>query len=176
MDTPMHHDDLPHLPDLDDRLAQLRSATTHLDAPRCVEKELMQAFTHQFARRRPSHRLSHWPWYRRLGLLEWSAAGVCAALTAGVLGLLLAPPHLVDGLPDTALVRIDNGAAFIALDSFERIEAEPAPRLVETAVPRTILAALGLPVTPDNAGEDVRAEMLVGAGGEPLALRLSSID
>jgi len=168
MDTTMHHDDLPDLPHLDDRLAQLRTATMHLDAPRCVEKELMQAFTAQFARRRP--------WYRRLGLLEWSAAGVCAVLTAGVLGLLLVPPRLADGLPDSALVRIDNGAAFIALDSFERIEADPAPRLVETAMPRTILAALGLPVTPENAGEDVRAEMLVGAGGEPLALRLSSID
>jgi len=172
MNTTMH-DDLPDLPELDQRLAQLRMATTHLDAPRCVEKELMQAFTHQFARRQPSHR----PWYRRLGLLEWSAAGVCAALSAGVLGLLLVPPHLVDGLPETgALVRIDNGAAFIALDSFERIAAEPAPRLVETAVPRTMLAAFGLPLTPENAGDDVRAEMLVGAGGEPLALRLSSID
>ena len=67
------------------------------------------------------------------------------------------------------------GGAFIALDSFERIEAEPAPRLVETEVPRTMLAALGLPATPENAGDAVRAEMLVGAGGEPLALRLSSL-
>ena len=73
-------------------------------------------------------------------------------------------------------LRIDKGAAFIALDSFERIEAEPAPRLVETEVPRTMLAAFGLPAAPENAGEAVRAEMLIGAGGEPLALRLSSND
>ena len=87
----------------------------------------------------------------------------------------LTPPRLgeSDAQP---LVRIDNGAAFIALDSFERIEAEPEPRLVETEVPRTMLAALGLPVTPENAGDAVRAEMLVGAGGEPLALRLSSLN
>ena len=166
MDTTMNHDDFP---ELDARLAQLRAALAGVDAPRCVEKELMQAFTHQFA---PAQ-----PWYRRLGLLEWSAAGVCAAVSVGVLGLLLVPPHLAGGLPDASpLVRIDNGAAFIALDSFERIEAEPAPRLVETEVPRTLLATLGLPVTPENAGEAVRAEMLIGAGGEPLALRLNSID
>ena len=161
----MDHDDLP---DLDNRLAQLRTALTGVDAPRCVEKELMQAYQARFARKAP--------WYRRLGLLEWSAAGICAAVIAGVLGLFLMPDHLA-GLPQTSpLVRIDNGAAFIALDSFERIEEEPAPRLVETEVPRTMLAALGLPVTPENAGDAVRAEMLVGAGGEPLALRLTSID
>lgn len=155
--------------DLDARLAQLRTSLATIDAPRCVEKELMQAFTRQFARERP--------WYRRLGLLEWSAAGLGAAVTAGVLGLLLMPPQLADGLPGAGpLVRIDNGAAFIALDSFERIEEEPAPRLVETDVPRTMLAAFGLPVTPENAGDAVRAEMLVGSSGEPLALRLTSID
>jgi hypothetical protein len=161
----MTHDDTP---ELDTRLAQLRSALSGVDAPRCVEKELMQAFTSQFARQRP--------WYRRLGLLEWSATAACLLVTAAVFGLLMLPPHLAGESQLQPLVRIDSGAAFIALDSFERIEAEPDPRLVETEVPRTMLAALGLPVTPENAGEAVRAEMLVGAGGEPLALRLTSID
>src|SRR5690349_16244585 len=65
MDTIMHHDDTP---DLDLQLAQLRTGMAGIDTPRCVEKELMQAFAAQFAQRRP--------WYRRLGLLEWSAAGI----------------------------------------------------------------------------------------------------
>lgn len=160
----MTHD---HNPELDTRLAQLRSALAGVDAPRCVEKELMQAFTSQFARQRP--------WYRRLGPLEWSATAACVLVCVAVLGLLALPPRL-GGSDAPPLVRIDNGAAFIALDSFERIDAEPDPRLVETEVPRTMLAALGLPVTPENAGEAVRAEMLIGAGGEPLALRLTSID
>ena len=167
MDTIMTHDDNP---ELDTGLAQLRSALAGVDAPRCVEKELMQAFTAQFARQRP--------WYRRLGPLEWSASAACMLVCVAVLGLLALPPRLAGESPLQLqpLVRIDNGAAFIALDSFERIDAEPDPRLVETEVPRTMLAALGLPVTPENAGEAVRAEMLVGAGGEPLALRLTSID
>jgi hypothetical protein len=162
----MDHDDSF---DLDTRLAQLRAGIANIDTPRCVEKELMQAFSSQFARQRP--------WYRRLRPLEWSAAAACALVSGAVLGLLALPPRLAGGLPDAQpLVRIDNGAAFIALDSFERIEAEPDPRLVETEVSRTVLAALGLPATPENAGEAVRAEMLVGAGGEPLALRLTAID
>lgn len=162
----MHHDDTP---DLEFQLAQLRTGMAGLDTPRCVERELMQAFAARFARRQP--------WYRRLGLLEWSAAGIGGLVTVAVAGVLLMSPHLSNRLHESnALVRIDNGAAFIALDSFERIEAEPAPRLVETEVPRTMLAALGLPATPENAGDAVRAELLVGAGGEPLALRLSSIN
>jgi hypothetical protein len=70
--------------------------------------------------------------------------------------------------------RDDNGAAFIALDSFERIEQDPAPRMLETTVPRTALAALGVPVSPENAGDMVHAEMVVGSDGHPLALRLAS--
>lgn len=163
----MHHDD--DTPELDLQLAQLRTGMAGIDTPHCVEKELMQAFTAQFAPRQP--------WYRRLGLLEWSAAGIGALVSVAVAGVLLMSPQLSNRLHESnALVRIDNGAAFVALDSFERIEAEPAPRLVETEVSRTMLAALGLPVTPDNAGDAVRAEMLVGAGGEPLALRLSSLN
>jgi hypothetical protein len=48
--------------------------------------------------------------------------------------------------------------------------------MVETEVPRSSLASLGLPLTPDNAGDSVKAEMLVAADGQPLALRLSSVN
>src|SRR5690606_34615457 len=126
-----------------------------LDAPRCVEKELMQAFSAAFPRRKP--------WYRRLNLPEWTAAGAGFAMSAAVLALLLMPPRLAGDRHDAPpLLRFDDGAAFIALDSFERIDQETAPRLVEAEVPRTMLATLGLPVTPENAGEPVYAEMLVG--------------
>ncbi|MFC4929092.1 hypothetical protein [Massilia sp. GCM10023247] len=168
METIMDTHDYPE-PDLAARLAVLRTGIAQLDTPRCVEKELMQAFGAAFAPRKP--------WYRRLSLPEWSAAGAGVLLSAAVLVLLLVPPRLAGDLHATPpLLRFDDGAAFIALDSFERIDQESAPRLVEAEVPRTMLAALGLPVTPENAGEPVYAEMLVGASGEPLALRLSSIN
>jgi hypothetical protein len=46
--------------------------------------------------------------------------------------------------------------------------------MVAADVPRASLAALGVPLTPENAGDSVRAEMLVAADGRPLALRLSA--
>lgn len=157
-----------HGPDLDARLALLRGATSSLDAPRCVEKELMQAFAARFPRKLP--------WHRRLNVLEWSTAAAGAAITACVLAILLAPSAPYGTGPYPPLVRLENGAAFIALDSVERIEQEPDPQLVEAELPRTVLAALGLPVAPEQAGEAVRAEMLMAADGDLLALRLSAID
>jgi len=164
----MEPDTLPE-PELDARLAALRVAGSRLDTPRCVEKELMQAFAARFPPRPP--------WYRRMNLAEWGAAGACATITVAVLASLLAPPAPYAGFAShTPLVRFENGGAFIALDSFERIEQEPDPHIVETELPRTMLATLGLPVAPERAGEPVRADMLVAADGELLALRLSAID
>ena len=41
-------------------------------------------------------------------------------------------------------------------------------------MPRTALAPLGVTVSPENAADTVRAEMLVAADGHPLAVRLTS--
>jgi hypothetical protein len=144
----------------------LRAEMGRLDAPRGVEKELLQAF----AKLHPPKRR----WYHRLALRPFALAG---SLVAGALVLAFAvraPPPVVDGHAG-ALVSLDGNGVFIALDSAERIAAEPAPRMVATDVPRTSLAALGVPLTPENAGDSVRAEMLVAADGQPLALRLSAL-
>jgi hypothetical protein len=146
----------------------LRSEMAKLDAPRCVEKELMQAFAQQFPRKQR--------WFAKLATPGWSIAGSLASAALVLLVFVLAPqaPHLRgEGRP---LLGVGSGGAFIALESLERIEAEPSPRMIETQVPRTSLAGLGLPVTPENAGDSVKAEMLVAADGEPLALRLTSVN
>jgi hypothetical protein len=147
------------------RFKELREELATLDTPRCVEKELMQAFQHQFCPKRP--------WYGFLTLPQWGAAGALCSLTAMAV-LLALSPHQSISVGGPPLVGIDGGAAFVALDSLERIEAEPDARLVEAEVPRTVLAPLGVPVSPDNAADTVRAEMLVAADGQPLAVRLSA--
>lgn len=150
----------------------LRGEMAKLDAPRGVEKELMQAFARQFPHKQP--------WYRRLALRRWAlAGGLSTAITAvTVFSLLLHNPRLAAD-PDArgrGLVSRDGGGLFIALESPERIAQEPAPRVVETEVSRGSLAPLGVPLTPENAGDTVKAEMLLGADGQPLAVRLTSIE
>lgn len=154
-------------PELAPCFAALRSELAGIDTPRCVEKELLQAFGRQF---KPKRR-----WYQALSLPQWGTAGALCSLTAVVL-LLAQSPHDAVSVGGQPLVSFDNGGAFVALDSLERIEAEPDAQLVETDMPRTALASLGVPVSPENAADTVRAEMLVAADGHPLAVRLSSIN
>jgi hypothetical protein len=151
---------------LDAPLAALRAAMASLTAPRGVEKELMAAFVRQHPPRR---------WYHALSPAQWGMAGGVGS-TAVVLVLALTLSTQAPLPPGAAGVYgADQGAAFIALESAERIEQEANPRMLETDVPRTALAALGVPVSPENAGDTVRAELLVGADGSPLALRLVSL-
>ena len=163
----MHTDDIrdPNQPSPFD---PLREAMATIDTPRGVHKELMAAFA---GRHRPRR------WHQRLSRAQWGIAGGLASTAVALLLVMAAPdspsrPGSGAGVPPVG--RDDSGVAFIALDSFERIEQDPSPRVVEATVPRTALASLGVPVSPENAGDSVRAEMLVGHDGHPLALRLVS--
>lgn len=164
----MHTDDEVRDPSLSAPFDALRAATAGLAAPRGVEKELMAAFAKRHAPR---------PWYRRLSPLQWGLAGGAGSVATLAMAMLLAPRT---PLPVPAhggqLLNIDDGAAFVALEPLERIEQEAAPQMVATDLPRSALAGFGVPVTPENAGDSVRAEMLVSADGEPLALRLSVLN
>ena len=157
----MHTDD-DHKHPLDPAFDALRAGMATLDAPRGVEKEVMAAFARQFAPRR---------WYQRLSTAQWGVGGTAAlALLAFTLSLQ-SPTARPDGkVPASA----DHGP-FIALASAERIAQESDPLMLETEVPRAELASLGVPITPENAGDSVRAELLVGADGSPLALRLIAL-
>ncbi|MCS0584153.1 hypothetical protein NX784_21370 [Massilia pinisoli] len=160
--------DTRHTTHRDPLFGALRAEVERLDTPRGVEKELLHAFARLHP---PRRRWYHAPFARRW-LLAGGMSGAAAALL--VLAFGLRAPGANDDAPRT-LATLDDDGPFIALDSAERIAAEPAPRLVAADVPRTSLAALGLPLTPENAGDSVRAEMLVAADGQPLALRVSAI-
>jgi hypothetical protein len=155
---------------LDGHIKALRQELEGIDAPRCVEKELLQAFAKQFP---PKKR-----WYQKLARTQWAAIGATFPLAALALLLALGPqrPDPDAGVRGQPLVGIDNGMAFVALEPLERIALEPQPRMVEAEVPRTMLAPLGVAVTPENAGDTVLAEMLVAADGQPLALRFSNVN
>lgn len=166
------HDDLPD--GYDDstmrlHLDLLRTELSGHNAPPGVEKELLQAFARQYPKRR---------WYHRFTGSQWGTLGGVGSTVALALVFLLSL-HSQTGVVGEAaapLIQRDNGVAFIALDSLESIQAAPDAKVVETELPRTALAAAGLPVSPESAGDMVRAEMLVSADGKPLALRLTSAE
>ena len=162
----MHHTDTRD-PTQPSPFDALRGEMAMLTTPPGVQKALMAAFASQHQRPRR--------WYQRWSPARWRIGGGVGAAAAVLLAFTLAQqapsPGPIDRAPLAA--RDDNGGAFIALASFEQIEQEPAPRMVEATVPRTMLASLGVPVSPENAGDLVLAEMLVGADGHPLALRLA---
>ncbi|MES2900510.1 MAG: hypothetical protein V4723_12340 [Pseudomonadota bacterium] len=146
-----------------DSFDALRRAMATQDAPKGVEKELMAAFAKAYPKRR---------WYQLLSPAQWGlAGGVGSTALVAVMALVLTMHAPLRSDASAAL----DGGDFIALTSMERIEQEPSPRMVQTEVPRAELDALGVAVSPENAGESVRAEMLVGADGSPLALRLVSL-
>lgn len=161
----MHTDD-DRNPALAAPLDALRAGMATLNAPRGVEKELMAAFAKQFPPRR---------WYHALSPAQWGlAGGVGSTALVALLALSLslrAPAPVLDAMPPAA-----DAGPFIALQSAERIEQEANPQMIEADVPRSALTSLGVPVSPENAGDSVRAELLVGADGSPLALRLVSLD
>ncbi len=98
----------------------------------------------------------------------WSGAAAFATLLLGSAVLMLRLPA-----PDAV---VDDGlrfGSFIAVVPHERWPSGAAQAwLVRTELPSDRLATLGLPYDPARAGERVRAELLMQASGEVLAVRL----
>jgi hypothetical protein len=157
MNDQYDHDEVLHAP-----LQSLRRELDRQNAPPGVEKELMAAFAARFPKRR---------WYQKLSVAQWGMAGMGSAATA-VLALMVTMHQPLPVAPEQQLVYRDDGAAFIALQPVEQIEQEQGAQVVQTELPGEALAAAGVAVSPEQAGETVLAEMLVASNGEPLALRI----
>jgi hypothetical protein len=154
---------------LDERLGQLKSATASLAPPLCLEADLKSAF-------RAHHAKAHTR-KRRASIAQWFAPGLALAASAVVSAWMVLLPTARTALDSGMDINAANrapmyaDAPFIALRSLEQIALEPRPRMIETVVPRMWLASYGVPVNPESAGDSVRAEMLVSASGQPLAMR-----
>eukprot|EP01137_Pigoraptor_chileana_P037315 Opistho-2@34230 len=123
----------------------------------------------------------HQRWFRGLrqslskGLrpLAWSGAASCGVLLLGATFLLLQEPPVP---PEETLAR---GSGFLPLVSSERwarylSDSTKTPShawVVATDMPRERLALLGLPYDPGQAGDSVRAELLMHPSGDVLAVR-----
>ncbi len=155
---------------LDELLDNLRAATESLAAPAHLEATLMSAFKAHHAKSHAAKRRSEF-------ITQWFAPGFALAASVGMSAWMVLAPMAQPILdqPQFASIGVETGistnAPFIALQSLEQIALEPQPRLIEADVPRMWLAAYGVSVNPESAGDAVRAEMLVSASGQPLAMR-----
>ena len=144
---------------VDHGLAALRVALAEVHPPAAIENALAAKFrrTH-FGAMRP-----------RFWWMPPLALAATIALATWVIRAHHAPePIVIERTPAQA-----DAGPFLALRPMERIALEPGgATVVETEFPRALLADWGLPVSPERAGEPVRAEMLYSADGEPLAVRL----
>lgn len=146
---------------LTDRLEELKSAIASLSPPDSIEHALVAQFRRERARRERARRPRLW-WMPPLAL----------AATVAVTSWMVRAPVAIAPIAAPAQYTEAQAGPFIALRPLERIALEPQATVVPTEFPRALLAQWGLPVSPERAGEPVRAEMLYSADGEALAVRL----
>ena len=92
----------------------------------------------------------------------------CAAVIVLSVVLMVRGPGGEPVRPDTAM------AGFVPVVPQEQWPADDAPAwLVSTELRADRLAAMGLPFDPARAGDGVRAELLVRATGQVLAVRFT---
>jgi hypothetical protein len=145
---------------LDLRLDALRDELATIAAPASMETALLQRFR---ATRPAANRPRFW----------WMPPLALAAAIAVVSWVIRGPVPGDDGIVVLAgSARERDAGPFLALRPLERIAGESGTTVVSAEFPRALLADWGLPVSPDRAGEPVRAEMLYSANGEPLAVRI----
>ena len=149
---------------LDLKLDELRRELAGVHAPDAMEAALRK----RFRKTKPATSRPRLWWMPPLAL-----AATIAITSWMIRGPMQGSDPLVSLAPATSTLEGDRDPGpFLALQPLERIAAEPSTRVVTTEFPRALLADWGLPVSPDRAGEPVRAEMLYSADGEPLAVRL----
>lgn len=94
---------------------------------------------------------------------------MCLFVLVAAAWLMRMPPR------SAAAPALARASGFVPVAPPERwagIGGAEAAWLVATEMPNERLAALGLPFDPARAGESVRAELLMRASGEVLAVRL----
>jgi hypothetical protein len=154
-------------PALKRELANLKGEVEKLSTPDGVAQNLMRAFATRAAHTQRTSR----GWFAKIS--QWLAPGAALAASLGMalwvaIGTIMLPP-----ISERSTLFNDADAPFIALQSLERIALEPSPHLVETVLPRMLLTSYGVTVSPETAGDQVHAQMLVSAAGQPLALRFA---
>jgi hypothetical protein len=150
---------------LDRRLAALKEELARLDAPEDVGRRLDAAIAAAGqGKLRGAQRAG---WRARESWLAWPLA---LAAAVGVITWTLRTPR--DSVPpEIPAVAVPAATQFIPLVPVADIAQTRGAYVVSAPMPRTMLAELGLPVSPMRAAEPISSELLVRADGTVLAVR-----
>ena len=175
-------------------LSGLGEYTTGLNAPLRVEARLLQQFRlkHQFRRERRLVKfavwavaaaalllcaVSWWDWEHarhsalaNIANLDAPSIAVGTAAESGGTNVASGGGSAMDDASEMLLADNDTGD-FAQLPASSAQETEDAA-IVRVGMQRSSLAALGLPVNEERAGDWIQVDLLVASDGSPQAVRL----
>jgi len=149
---------------LDGRLAALKQELSQLEAPEDIRHRLDAVIA--AARKDQWRRAQRTGWRARESWLAWPLA---LAAAIGVISWTLRPHD--NAPPAIPAAAAPVATQFIPLVPVADIEQTRGAYVVSAPMPRTMLAELGLPVSPARAAEPIASELLVRADGTVLAVR-----
>lgn len=146
-------------------LRRVASQRKDLEAPARVEERLLEAFRGHGTP--VAVRATH-AWPRRSAQVSVAAA----VMVLAVFLLWRRPqPTAPSAGPETA-VSTEMDSDFIPLPYAGETGSAEDATLIRVEMPRSTLLAMGVPVPDGEAGEPVEAEVLLGMGGAPEAVRV----
>lgn len=151
--------------DLDAQLAALRHAFADARPPSGTDDAIAAAIAS--AQRKASTTRPQ----RAVGV-RWLAWPLALAASIAVLSFIgrSVPPAAV--IAEPAIVRVSEVDTFMPVVSLADIQGAVETLVVPARLPRTTLAALGLPIDPARAADAVDTELLVRPDGAVLAVRV----
>jgi hypothetical protein len=147
-------------------LRRVAGQRNDVEAPARVEERLLEAFRGHGA---PVPALATPAWPRRSAQVSVAAA----VMVLAVFLLWRRPPQPVApvaGPETTAAADLDSD--FIPLPYAGEAGSAEDAALIHVEMPRSALIALGIPVSDGDAAEPLEAEVLMGMGGAPQAVRV----
>ena len=158
--TPAAHDPAT---DLDGQLAALKHAVADALPPTATDRAIAAAIAHA---QREAAAAAQRPVGER-----WLAWPLALAASIAVLSFIVrtVPPAAV--LAEPTVAAISDTDTFMPVVSMADIQSAGDTLVVPARLPRTTLAALGLPIDPARAADAVDTELLVRPDGAVLAVR-----
>jgi hypothetical protein len=147
-------------------LRRVASQRDELKAPAHLEERLLEAFRERAGAPVEVPAILGWP--RRSAQVYLAAA----VIMLGVFLVWRRPSHPIRpvAVAETSSSVLDSD--FIPLPYAGEPRSVEDAHLIHVEMPRSALIALGVPVADGEAGEPVEAEVLLGLGGAPEAVRV----